>query len=51
MNTDNPKLKYLVCCQGVTELRNDLCATALREKYMGERIPEVWLNFEKTMMK
>jgi len=51
LNDGNPKLKYSVCCQGVTELRNDLCATALREKYMGERIPEVWLNFEKTMMK
>jgi len=34
----------------VSELRDTLCATALREKYMGERIPEVWLNFEKTMM-
>ena len=33
------------------ELRNDLCAIALKEKYMGERIPEVWLNFEQTMMK
>jgi len=38
-------------CQGVAELRRNLCAAALREKYMGERIPEVWLNFEKTMMK
>jgi len=45
-------LKYSAACyQGVTELRDELCATALREKYMGERIPEVWLNFEKSMMK
>jgi len=43
--------KYFVCCQGVAELRSEMCAIALREKYMGERIPEVWLNFETTMMK
>jgi len=39
-----------VCCQGVEELRNALCAVALQEKYMGEHIPEVWLNFETSMI-
>ena len=45
------RLHCSVCCQGVATLRDELCTIALREKYMGERIPEVWLKFEKTMMK
>ena len=32
-------------------MRLDLGLVALQEKYMGERIPEVWLNFERSMMK
>lgn len=32
--------------EGVNELVNRLIDTTLREKYMGEAIPEVWLNFE-----
>lgn len=37
--------------QGVEQLRSDLADVALKEKYMGEHIPEVWLNFETSMMK
>ena len=32
------------------ELCEDLIKTASEQKYMGEQIPEAWLNFEKTLI-
>ncbi len=32
--------------KGVKELADQLMEVALREKYMGEKIPEAWLKFE-----
>jgi len=37
--------------EGVQDLRKQLGEVALKEKYMGEKIPEVWLNFERGMLK
>ncbi|XP_070533769.1 uncharacterized protein [Ptychodera flava] len=36
--------------QGVRELQTNLLTVTLQEKYMGERIPQVWLNFEKQII-
>jgi hypothetical protein len=33
--------------KGLRQLREDLIAVTLTQKYMGEKIPEVWLNLEK----
>ena len=35
--------------QGISELKKNLLDVTLQEKYMGEKIPEAWLNFEKKM--
>lgn len=37
--------------QGVNNLVEDLVDITLQEKYMGEKIPEAWLNFEIQMEK
>ena len=36
--------------QGVKKLKEELISTALNQPYMGESIPEVWLNLEREVM-
>jgi hypothetical protein len=36
---------------GVTDLQNKLLDITLQQKYMGEMIPEVWLNFEQNILR
>jgi hypothetical protein len=35
--------------QGIDELKKRIIETTLCEKYMGEKVPEVWLNFERAI--
>lgn len=35
---------------GIRELHQHLLEVTLKEKYMGERIPEAWLKFETSMI-
>ncbi|XP_078679687.1 uncharacterized protein LOC144915298 isoform X2 [Branchiostoma floridae x Branchiostoma belcheri] len=37
--------------QGVKELHDKLISVTLDEPYMGERIPQVWLSFEQSVIK
>ncbi|CAF0705574.1 unnamed protein product, partial [Brachionus calyciflorus] len=34
---------------GIEELRNAIIKTTLQEKYIGEKIPKVWLDFEQSI--
>ncbi|RNA31785.1 putative serine threonine- kinase pats1 [Brachionus plicatilis] len=34
---------------GIQDLKQKLITTTLQEKYIGEKIPEAWLNFEKSV--
>ncbi|XP_035826698.1 uncharacterized protein LOC101848126 [Aplysia californica] len=37
--------------EGIKDLRNDLMVSALKQKYMGEKIPEAWLSLERKLDK
>ena len=37
--------------QGLDKLESDLLEVTLREKYMGERVPEAWLNLESNLLR
>ena len=37
--------------QGIAELSKEIYDVGLKEKYMGEKIPQVWLKFEETIIK
>ncbi|XP_077989757.1 uncharacterized protein LOC144444214 [Glandiceps talaboti] len=60
MHTEELKRRYpqiagffltsAVTGQGIQELQDKLLEVTLQEKYMGERIPQVWLNFEKAII-
>lgn len=39
----------LLSFKGIKELINGLIETTLNEKYMDEKIPVVWLDFEKRL--
>ena len=36
--------------QGIAELQKSLLEVTLQQGYMGEKIPQVWLNFEKRII-
>ncbi|CAD5120940.1 DgyrCDS9493 [Dimorphilus gyrociliatus] len=36
---------------GIDELRNDLIQITLKQKYMDEKIPKIWLDFEEILLK
>lgn len=36
--------------QGVNELRETIITNTLKQKYMGEKIPEAWLTLEKRLI-
>ena len=36
---------------GIDQLVKEIIETTLQQKYIGEYIPEVWLNFEKNVKK
>ena len=38
-----------IVIQGIQELKEHLLEITLQEKYMGEKIPEAWLNLETKM--
>ena len=37
--------------QGIPRLKEELKKVTLAQKYMGEKIPEVWLNLEKQLLR
>ncbi|XP_046564246.1 LOW QUALITY PROTEIN: uncharacterized protein LOC124273077 [Haliotis rubra] len=37
--------------EGIEKLKSDLIKVTLDQKYMGEKIPEAWLNLEKVLIK
>ena len=37
--------------QGIPGLKASIVEVALQQKYMGEKIPEAWLNLEKKLIK
>nr|KAG5692964.1 hypothetical protein BaRGS_032396 [Batillaria attramentaria] len=50
-----PKAPVLVvgthCDKGLPKLQEDLITVTLQQKYMGEKIPEVWLNLETQLLR
>ena len=36
--------------QGVAELKSELLEVASKQSYMGESIPQVWLNIENSII-
>jgi len=44
-----PMLMTLII-QGIAELQKSLLEVTLQQGYMGEKIPQVWLNFEKRII-
>ena len=44
---------HILTCwlQGINELSREIYDVALKEKYMGEKIPQVWLKFEESIVR
>lgn len=41
---------YMFCLQGIPELKSELLDIASKQSYMGESIPQAWLNFESAII-
>ena len=50
-----PQIKgfHFISCytqEGIKELQDNMLEVTLQQKYMGERIPQAWLDFESSMV-
>ena len=37
--------------EGINQLEKEIIEVTMQQKYIGEKVPEVWLNFEKNVKK
>ena len=49
-SVNNNVVFYHVSVQGIPDLKKSIVKVALQQKYMGEKIPEAWLNLEKKLI-